>query len=431
MRTQQFLVSAILMLIMVISSGSLYSQDGAKEVPNGTDGLVLYARDSAESKEIEKLPPAEFEGKHSSFKIGGGLIYDATTYHQSDEFKAQMDSANLVLDPKIKLRDFRILASGVFKTKRSLSFKFAYMWDGNNQEWLLRESGLTIGVPELFGHIFVGRTKEGFSMPKVMNGHSPWTNERQMAVDVIPILADGIKWMGFMPKSRIFWNLGAYNDALSKGQSFSTFRWQFSGRLGFMPMFDEENGKLVHIAANLRYGKPVNGKISLKSRPESNITPQILNTGEFATDYSTHIGGEIYYSNKSLMLGSEVVMHKFHTPESASHTFIGGDVVISYFFTGARRPYKTAGSIYGFVPVRKPVFKGGFGEWEGVVRFSTFNLNDGSIKGGQFWRITPMVNWYMTKVIRLEFIYGYGVLDRFGIEGAVQFFESRIQFTLM
>jgi phosphate-selective porin OprO/OprP len=77
------------------------------------------------------------------------------------------------------------------------------------------------------------------------------------------------------------------------------------------------------------------------------------------------------------------------------------------------------------------VFKGGWGEWEGVIRVSTFDLNDGSIRGGQMWRITPMINWYLSKIVRMEFIYGYGILDRYDLNGAVQFFESRIQFTMM
>jgi phosphate-selective porin OprO/OprP len=417
-------------VLCTVSLCAVYAQQ-EKQVPNGTDGLVLEVRDSAASHQLEKLPPNEYEGSKSSFKIGFGLIYDFTTYNQSSEFESQMDSAELTVSPTAKLRDFRVLGSGTLKTKREISFKFAYMWDGDNQQWLVRESGITLGVPELAGHIFIGRTKEGFSMVKVMNGHSPWANERQMALDLIPIISDGIKWFGYLPKSRIFWNLGAYNDALSKGQKFSTFAWQLVGRIGFMPLYDPENKKLIHIAANLRYGKPLDGKITIKSRPESNNTPQILNTGSFETDYSTHIGGEIYYSNKSLMLGSEVVMHKFHSLESNSHTFYGGDAVISYFFTGAIRPYKTVGSIYGFIPVRMSVFKGGHGEIEGVLKASIFNLNDGSIKGGQFWRITPMVNWYLTKVMRMEFIYGYGVLDRFDMKGAVQFFEMRVQFTVM
>jgi phosphate-selective porin OprO/OprP len=105
--------------------------------------------------------------------------------------------------------------------------------------------------------------------------------------------------------------------------------------------------------------------------------------------------------------------------------------MLSFSITGGIRPYRTDGSIYGFIPVNKSVFKGGLGEIEAVVFASMLNLNSGDIKGGKMWRITPMINWYMSKVIRFEIVYGYGTLDRFNLKGHVQFFESRIQFTLM
>ena len=37
---------------------------------------------------------------------------------------------------------------------------------------------LLVGVPEIDGHVFIGRTKEGYSMIKVMTGYSGWTMER-------------------------------------------------------------------------------------------------------------------------------------------------------------------------------------------------------------------------------------------------------------
>ena len=43
------------------------------------------------------------------------------------------------------------------------------------------------------------------------------------------------------------------------------------------------------------------------------------------------------------------------------------------------------------------------------------------------WRITPMINWHMTDNARLELVYGYGKLDRFDLNGATQFFQTRLQ----
>src|SRR5688572_14839208 len=209
-----------------------FCQEDKKTVPNGTDGLVLTVPPA--DSVTKKLPPNEFVGSFSTFKLGMGYILDYAAFSQDEVFKQQMDSANLdVGESKLETRDFRIMGSGVLKTKRPISWKFAYMYDGDDKIWMIRETGVTIGVPELAGHIFIGRTKEGYSMVKVMNGHSPWGAERQIALDVIPILADGIKWFGYLPKQRIFWNLGYFNDVLSKGQGFSTFKSQFSGRVGW------------------------------------------------------------------------------------------------------------------------------------------------------------------------------------------------------
>ena len=45
------------------------------------------------------------------------------------------------------------------------------MYDAANEEWAFRQTGIMVAVPEIWGHIFVGRTKEGFSLNKVMIGY--------------------------------------------------------------------------------------------------------------------------------------------------------------------------------------------------------------------------------------------------------------------
>jgi phosphate-selective porin OprO/OprP len=65
-----------------------------------------------------------------------------------------------------------------------------------------------------------------------------------------------------------------------------------------------------------------------------------------------------------------------------------------------------------------------------VARFSYTDLDDGPVQGGRFWRFTPMVNWHMSPNVRLELVYGYGVLDRFDTKGGSHFFQTRIQLQL-
>jgi phosphate-selective porin OprO and OprP len=49
-----------------------------------------------------------------------------------------------------------------------------------------------------------------------MVGYAGWTMERATIGDAtIPILADGVKWLGYAPKAHLIWNLGFYVDWLS------------------------------------------------------------------------------------------------------------------------------------------------------------------------------------------------------------------------
>ena len=41
-----------------------------------------------------------------------------------------------------------------------------------------------------------------------------------------------------------------------------------------------------------------------------------------------------------------------------------------------------------------------------------------------------MLSWHMSGNVRFEFVTGYGMLDRFGSQGGIVFFQSRVQFQL-
>ncbi len=424
-------VYSLLILILLLFHGQSFCQIKPGVIPDGTQGETMKIR------ETDTVPDRlsfenwnQFDGPLTTLKIGGGFLYEFAGYSQDEAGKQQMDSADVDLEPDFKVRDFRITMSGRLKTKRFITWKAGIMYDGPTSSWFVRETGIMIGVPELSGHIFIGRTKEGFSLNKVMNGYAGWTLERQMALDVIPILADGVKWMGFLPRQRLFWNIGVFVDWLSKDQSFSTYRWQFATRIGWLPVYSEDSKTLVHLGVSYRYGEPEGGEIRVRSRPEANPAPYFIDTDKFPAQHSNHIGGEVYFTSGPLMLGSEYYMHMFSSPETDNPIFQGGDIVASYIITGESRPYSTISGIYAFLPVNKSVFDGGPGAWEAVLRFSALDLDGGTLNGGKFWRITPMINWYLSENVRFELAYGYGVLDRFGKNGATHFFQSRIQFML-
>ena len=220
----------------------------------------------------------QYEGPFITARLGGGFLYDFAAYGQDATSKDQ-----LTLGPKDGLRDFRVLLKGNFPQIPRLSYTLGYMYDGAIKEWRFRQTGLMIEVPELWGDFFVGRTKEGFSTNKIMVGYQGWTQERATANDAfIPILADGIKWSGYVPNGKLVYNLGFFRDDLSETESFNKNDNQAVGRVVFLP-FGGKDPTVLHLALDLRYGQSDDGFLRYRSKPESFLAQDyVIDTGEFS-----------------------------------------------------------------------------------------------------------------------------------------------------
>jgi phosphate-selective porin OprO/OprP len=389
--------------------------------------------DTIEAGEAEAKEPARslvewnhYDGPFFSIRVGGGLLYDYAAYKQDDNARQQFE-----LTPALKIRDARVLLRGRLKFKRQVTWSSGLMYDGPSGKWLVRETGIMVEVPEIWGHIFVGRTKEGFSLNKVMVGYAGWTLERATISDAtIPILADGVKWLGYLPNAHLLWNLGFYGDSLSEGQSFSTYGRQVAGRFAWVHLISNDSRRLVHIGVNGRVGKPKDDVVQLRSRPEAFPAPYFVDTGEFPATATKMTAVEAYYRPGPWLFGTEYFFQKADSPQTDNPLFHGGDAVATWLVTGETRTYNTRGGFFNQVSPRRPVFQGGPGAWELVARFSYINLDDQAVRGGTFWRFTPMLNWHLSDNVRLEMAYGYGSLDRFGLVGKTQFFQTRLQLKL-
>ncbi|HKO44448.1 MAG TPA: porin [Pyrinomonadaceae bacterium] len=368
----------------------------------------------------------EYQGPYFTLQFGAGLLYDYGAFAQDQNSKSQ-----ITMFPGHKVRDFRVLFRGKLfpGIKRSITWSAGVMYDAPNSAWRMRQTGIMIATPELWGSFFVGRTKEGFSMNKIMVGYDGLTMERSTMNDAtIPILADGIKWLGYLPKRKILWNLGYYNDVLSQGQSFSTYSSQVSGRFVVLPILSEKENKVLHLGVMARVGKPLDNKIRFRSRPESNVAPYFLDTGSFESTSTRMAGYEAYYRGKRWFFGNEYWRVFVSSDTKSNPTFHGGDFIMSYLFNDATRPYNTAGGYFRALDPKRSVFEGGPGAWELVFRYTRSDFNDKTVQGGTFARFTSQVNWYLSQNLRLELNYGYGRLNRFDLKGNTQFLQSRFQF---
>lgn len=367
----------------------------------------------------------EYEWKRFSFRWGLGFLYDYSAYAQDDDSKQQM-----TLRPVNALRDFRFLFKGKLPIPR-VTYTVGYMYDKGNDKWRFRQTGIMVDIRKAYGNVFVGRTKEGFSTSKIMVGYQGWTNERAATNDaLVPILADGIKWSGRIPNGKFLYSVGFFADTRSENESFNKNDRQTVVRGLWLPFAGTDKG-VLHLALQARHARADDEQLQYRSKPESyQAQSYAIDTGKFDAVYANSYGVETYYRPGPLMFGMEYFFNANKAPESGDPFFHGGEVMAAYLLTGETRPYNGRGGYFERVSPARPVFQGGRGAWELVTRFSYADFKSRSIDGGIFWRLTPMMNWHMSDNIRLEFVYGYGSLDRHGTTGKTQFFQTRFQFQL-
>ena len=409
-------------------SGTALAQGGGQTTTATIDSTSEAGEADAVAPKRQMVSWNQYDGPISSLRFGYGFVWDIASYTQDDASRQQFS-----MPTDNGLRDFRLLFKGRFKTRRPISWTIGYMYDGTEEAWRFRQTGFQVDVPELSGRFFLGRTKEGFSQAKVMVGYYILNMERSQALDAfVPILGDGIKYMGYYPRKRVFLNLGYFFDGLTtqaEKEKFMIDDHQTVARLGWQPILSDAEKKVLHVAVMARIASPDEGKIKFKSKPGSWLAPNFLDTGTLTSNHANTYGVEANYRSGPWLFASE---YDWQTIElvGSTPTFHGGEITATWLATGEVRPYNAAGGFYQQVSPKRSVFEGGRGAIEATLGYTYNDFTQDSIDGGKFWRVTPMLKWYLSEYIGFEGAYGYGELERFGVTGRTQFFQGRF-FTIL
>ncbi|UCH66313.1 MAG: hypothetical protein JSW63_04070, partial [Ignavibacterium sp.] len=111
--------------------------------------------------------------------------------------------------------------------------------------------------------------------------------------------------------------------------------------------------------------------------------------------------------------------------------FNGYYVVASYIFSGEMRRYnKRSGIFFNRINIANEVTSGGWGLWEAYCRWSSIDLTDKNIDGGEMTTFSLGLNWWPVAAIQANVNYRYSTLDRFGQTGSNHGLVARISFIL-
>jgi phosphate-selective porin OprO/OprP len=176
--------------------------------------------------------------------------------------------------------------------------------------------------------------------------------------------------------------------------------WGVVGRLTATPY--HEGNDLVHlgIASDYRKLRSGSGNLSFSTNPETHLGGlKLVNTGTIAQADNFLVSGlEAAFVKGGINGQAEYVRADVERNGASDLAFDGWYAQVGYVLTGEARPYK--GNKFGRIKPKSIVGKGGLGAWEMVARYSTIDLTDDDVVGGEQDNFTLGVNWYATPTIR-------------------------------
>ncbi len=278
----------------------------------------------------------------------------------------------------------------------------------------------------------IGKQKEPISMERQMSLITLPMQERSAVADALmPSRNIGIVAASTLFNNRVSVAGGAFNDWLDKGQpnEFEDNATQYIGRATWLPLISRNESSLLHLGIGFRHSDAKQGFIT-GNGPEFNNAPDYVATEFFDPDESVIYQAEASVRSGPFWLHGEYLRNDFDAPQEGDPSFDGYHITASWIMSGEVRAYNRRAGVFGPVPISKNVNQNGWGAWELATRYSTIDLEDGLIEGGEMDVWSAGVNWWLTPSMSFNVNYRHITLDKGGIRGTSQGVNSRIVLTL-
>ncbi len=366
------------------------------------------------------------------------LALDRQWISQDDDSIAQF--GDLASDrERGTIRGWRFGAAGTINFKRPWAYNIAGAWnsfdrgfdsdDDDATEFSFFDFSVDIPISERV-LLRVGKQKEPINMDRSMTMIQIASQERYAAADAMfPTRNVGATLYGVTQNQKISWAAGVFNDWLPQGESISESSTQVVGRATWIPYITNDESEIVHLGLGIRHTNAKQG-LAYGSRPETGNMPRFVDTGFFEADSSTLYNWELGWRRGPLWLMAEYSDNRIDAPASDDPNFTGYHLSAAWSLTGEMRGYKRNRGVFDGLPVAQSVYQGGKGAMEVAMRFSSVDLTDGLIAGGEMDVATLQYNWWLTKTMALSLNYRRTWTDRFDLKGEMDAFVARVSLIL-
>lgn len=253
--------------------------------------------------------------------------------------------------------------------------------------------------------------------------------ERTAAADTfLPARNFGVVLNGTALDERVTWAGGVFRNWIDADTSFDETPTQLVGRVTWVPFASEDDTNLFHIGLGLRQSEVRGGRF--QAEPEFNQAPVFVDTGVLGTENAFTTNLEASWRLGPSWLAFEYTSSELDAPELGNPRFSGWHVTASWALTREMRSYRRRSGVFGPLPVARSVTEGGRGAWELAGRYSTLDLDDGLVEGGEMDVYSLGLNWWLTQSSQLGLNYRLVSLDRYGETGWSSGFNVRLMLIL-
>ncbi len=393
--------------------------------------LVASTMTAQEPNVPARKPWNELDFSWISVQLGFAAMEDGAFYSQDAASKQQV--GDLSAEQLFRVDDLSI--AGDIKLPRPWRYTLAGNYRGldptTSRTWELTDVNLAIPLGD-FATVTVGKQKEGVGLEMLENGRDVPFLERSVMTTATTYFEShivGVRFSNAILGGRMTWSAGWFNNWLDDGLGFSESGQIFAGRVTGLALEEDGGRSVLHLGVSGGYQQAPGGALKSKSVPEVYEAPDFVDTGSFPADHAASFGAELAATKGPFSVSAEYTGSQIDSTPTSDPYLSGFYVMATWSLTGETRPYLKSSGIFGRIEPAAPFsFKhGGLGAWEVAARYSRIDLTSGTLDGGVFDRWSGALSWFPTRNFRFEFNYGYGRLQKSGLDGRTNFYQLRLQ----
>lgn len=416
----------------------------------------LAKEQAAEKAEKAKTAPVVTAGKDGfslksadnafQLRVSGALGYDIAWF---DQDRSLIDAVGDEQDGT-GFRYGRFRVSGNVYDVIDYMAEFDFTGENGQDSPSLKDVYLQLRdipyVGEHRGELRIGHFKEPISLEELMSVRYRTFMEKSLMNAFIPSRNPGMQWsdalLGEKNQERLTYQIGVFKNAddwPSSNDSDEDQGYIVTGRVTGLPIYREDGAQLLHLGVGYSHRNPDGAVMNWAARPESRLSlfryvnaegyPLFRLRDARADDvdlYNLELAG---VWNRFALQG-EYTLADVNTTFDGDRDFSGYYAQASYFLTDDFRAYRNSQGIFDRVrPKTNFGWKAedGWGAWEVAARYSSVDLNDGGVRGGEQNAWTLGLNWYLNANTRIMWNYVRNSVDHDLYDGDFSIFETRFQ----